>query len=40
MKEGFGPLIPGFKTIGFNDKNALHENINNALDKSKSTPLK
>ena len=29
MKEGFGPLIPGFKVIGFNDKNALYENINN-----------
>lgn len=28
MKEGFGPLIPGFKTIGFNDKRALNENIN------------
>ena len=29
MKEGFGPLIPGFKVIGFNDKSALHKNINN-----------
>ena len=28
MKDGFGPLLPGFKTIGFNDKSALHENIN------------
>jgi acetylornithine/N-succinyldiaminopimelate aminotransferase len=28
MKNGFGPLLPGFKTIGFNDKSALHENIN------------
>ena len=27
MKEGFGPLIPGFKSIGFNDKSALFENI-------------
>ena len=27
MKEGFGPLIPGFKSIAFNDKSALFENI-------------
>ncbi len=29
MRDGFGPLIPGFKTIGFNDKSALNKNINN-----------
>ena len=29
MREGFGPLIPGFKVISFNDKSALYENINN-----------
>ena len=27
MKEGFGPLIPGFKSLGFNDKDALYQNI-------------
>ena len=30
MKDGFGPLLPGFKTIAFNDKSALVENINNS----------
>ena len=30
MKDGFGPLLPGFKTISFNDKSALVENINNS----------
>ena len=27
MKEGFGPLIPGFKSIGFNNKDDLYKNI-------------
>ena len=27
MKEGFGPLIPGCKSIGFNDRDALYQNI-------------
>ena len=29
MKEGFGPLIPGCKSLGFNDRNALCQNITN-----------
>ena len=29
MKEGFGPLIPGCKSLGFNDRDALCQNINN-----------
>ena len=27
MKEGFGPLIPGCKSLGFNDRDALYQNI-------------
>ena len=27
MKEGFGPLIPGFKSLSFNDRDALYQNI-------------
>ena len=29
MKEGFGPLIPGCKSLGFNDRDALCQNITN-----------
>ena len=29
MKEGFGPLIPGCKSIGFNNKDDLYKNITN-----------
>ncbi len=28
MKEGFGPLIPGCKSLSFNDRDALYQNIN------------
>ena len=27
MKEGFGPLIPGCKSLSFNDRDALYQNI-------------
>ena len=27
MKEGFGPLIPGCKSLNFNDRDALYQNI-------------
>ena len=29
MKEGFGPLIPGCKSLSFNDRDALYQNITN-----------